>query len=263
MFDFNNLIPEPHYLIHRKSTPHWCIKPSVIPFNDLTYVVQGKAFYTIGDRTVTVKAGDLIYIPCNTFRAATQDETDPLECHSFNFYLYNQDGTPAALDLKPLTHIGNHPKLLRLCHTTNETWSRKDFGFQLEVRGYLCLIINMILNILHNPVYANNNMDIRIQHAITYINSHYAEALCINDLAEFCNLSPTYYGNLFQKTTGQSFKHYLNLVRLNHAETMLQSGEYCVNEAALHCGFSDVFYFSKLFKKYKGINPSSVSKCAN
>jgi AraC-like DNA-binding protein len=35
---------------------------------------------------------------------------------------------------------------------------------------------------------------------------------------------------------------------------------YNVSEAAAECGFSDVFYFSKVFKEHRGISPSEVIK---
>ena len=45
--DFNNMIPELHYYIHRKCTPNWKIEPHVIPFIDITYVIDGKAEYNL------------------------------------------------------------------------------------------------------------------------------------------------------------------------------------------------------------------------
>lgn len=260
MINFSNLIPEPSYFIHRKSTPNWCIKPDVVPFNDLTYIIKGEARYTIGTETFTAKAGDLIYVPCNSFRAAVTTGEEALECHSFNFYLYNQDGVAISLPLNILNHIGDQPQLLKLCATTNEVWNGKEFGYELLARGYLCIIISTVFNILLNPAYKKINSDIRIQHAVEYINAHYSEPLTIHEVAEIYHLHPVYFGNLFQKTMGCTFKHYLTRTRLNYAENLLRSGEYSVNEVAFQCGFSDVFYFSKIFKKYKGINPSTISK---
>lgn len=260
MFDFNNYIPEPHYFVNRRATPNWCIKPSVIPFHDLTYVINGKAIYSIGTQKILVQEGDLLYIPYNTFRSAVQFEDAPIECHSFNFFLYDSKGNPVSLDLPIHNHIGKHSNLLDICYKTNEIWSHKEFGFELQTRGYLCILISTVLNILFNPAYVNISTDIRIQNAIKYIKEHYAECIHINDVANVCHLCPTYFGKLFQKTTGLSFKQYLTHIRLNYAETMLKTGEYSVNETALQCGFSDVFYFSKIFKKHKGVNPSSVSK---
>ena len=74
------------------------------------------------------------------------------------------------------------------------------------------------------------------------------------------NLSPLYFGTLFKQETGLTFRQYLTNIRINQAENLLSSGMYNVSEAAAECGFSDVFYFSKVFKEHRGISPSEVIK---
>jgi AraC-like DNA-binding protein len=69
-----------------------------------------------------------------------------------------------------------------------------------------------------------------------------------------------YFGNLFKQQVGMSFRQYLTSIRLNQAENLLLSGEYRVGEVADLCGFSDAFYFSKVYRKEKGISPSKVSQ---
>lgn len=87
---------------------------------------------------------------------------------------------------------------------------------------------------------------------------HYSEPLTIDLMARQFHLHPVYYGSLFREAMGMTFKQYLISLRLNYAENMLKSGEYSVSEVALQCGFSDIFYFSKLFKEKKGIPPSGM-----
>jgi AraC-like DNA-binding protein len=45
-------------------------------------------------------------------------------------------------------------------------------------------------------------------------------------------------------------------IRIEIAKNMLYSGEYSVSQVAEQCGFSDIYYFSKAFKKAVGVNPS-------
>ena len=79
-------------------------------------------------------------------------------------------------------------------------------------------------------------------------------------MARMTNLSTLYFGNLFKQETGQTFRQYLRAIRLNQAENMLNNGIYNVSETAAECGFSDVFYFSKVFKEQRGLTPSEVVK---
>ena len=127
--DFNNMIPELHYYIHRKCTPNWKIDANVIPFIDITYVIDGKAEYNIGGHTYTVKKGDLICIPQNTYRAAVNIPEDLMECYSTNIFLRDQFGQEARLPLPIISHIGIIPRLISRFHEIHEEWLQRDFGY--------------------------------------------------------------------------------------------------------------------------------------
>jgi AraC-like DNA-binding protein len=49
---------------------------------------------------------------------------------------------------------------------------------------------------------------------------------------------------------------YINILRCEHARKMLQNGNYRVEEVAYLCGFDNMSYFSKTYKKYMGCLPS-------
>ena len=254
--DFNNLIPELHYYIHRKPTPGWKIEPCITSFIDITYVMDGKAEYTINDQTYIVNKGDLICIPQNSYRAATSIPDDLIECYATNFRLRNQTGEYVTLPLPFISHIGSNPQLIALYNEMHSEWLQQNFGYMLKVRAILCLILHLILDQLLNKNHASQD-DPRIKSSIHYMSAHYWENLTTEEMAKRYHLHPAYYGNLFQKVTGMTFKQYLISIRLNYAENLLKSGEYSVGEVALQCGFSDIFYFSKLFKAKKGIPPSA------
>lgn len=255
--DFNNMIPDLHYYIHRKPTPNWEIEASVIPFIDVTYVVDGMAEYHIGDEIYHVKKGDLICIPRNTYRAATTSSENPVESYAANFFLWSQDGRELTLPLPVISHIGIVQKLIDRHRELSDTWVQKDFGHALKVRGIMCLILHQILCLLLDKSHLTYE-DPRIKSSIHYINLHYSDPLCIDEMAQRFHLNPVYYGSLFRESMGMTFKQYVISVRLNYAENMLKSGEYSIGAVALQCGFSDIYYFSKLFKEKKGIPPSGL-----
>ncbi|MDF2597079.1 MAG: hypothetical protein K0R69_3420 [Clostridia bacterium] len=255
--DFNDMIPDLHYYIHRKCTPSWKIEPTITTFNDITYVIKGKAEYTIGNQTYIAKKGDLIYVPKNTYRTAINIPEDLMECYSANFFLHDQMGQDISLPLPIISHIGILPKLVSSFHEMHGEWLNRNFGYMLKVRSILCLILHQILNVLLNENHLIQE-DPRIKNSIHYMSTHYIEAITITTMAELFHLHPVYYGNLFQRAMGMTFKQYLISLRLSYAENMLKSGEYSVSETAVQCGFSDIYYFSKVFKAKKGISPSEL-----
>ena len=180
-----------------------------------------------------------------------------MECYSTNIFLRNQFGQEAYLPVPIISHIGIIPRLISRFHEIHEEWVQKDFGYMLKIRGILCLILYQISNLILNENHLSQE-DPRIKSSIRYMSLHYAEPLTIDRMAEQFHLHPVYYGSLFREAMGMTFKQYLISLRLNYAENMLKSGEYSVSEVALQCGFSDIFYFSKLFKEKKGIPPSGM-----
>lgn len=84
-----------------------------------------------------------------------------------------------------------------------------------------------------------------------YVAVHYNQSLKLSDAARIVDLSPVYFGNLFKQQTGMSFRQYITTIRLNQAENMLLNGENTVGEVAELCGFSDAFYFSKVYREQR------------
>lgn len=255
--DFNNMIPELHYYIHRKCTSNWKIEGAVTPFIDITYITAGKAKYIIGEQEYLVKKGDLLCIPKNSYRAAVTVPGNLMECYTTNFFLRNQQGEDISLPLPLISHIGTVSPLISRFHEIHNVWLQQDFGYMLRVRAILCLILYQVLSLLLNENHLNQ-ADPRIKNSVQYLSTHYAEPLTIDMLADQFGLHPVYFGNLFHNAMNVTFRQYLTSLRLNSAENLLKCGEYSVGDVAVMCGFSDIFYFSRLFKEMKGISPSKL-----
>ena len=56
--------------------------------------------------------------------------------------------------------------------------------------------------------------------------------------------------------TGKTITEYINEVRLKKSIELLKSGNVNITEIAIICGFNDVNYFSRLFKKKYGVSPT-------
>lgn len=259
MFDtgYMDYMPDILYYVHRKCTKTWEIERNCIDFIDLTYIVAGSAVYHVDSREYRVSTGDLLCIPSGSVRSAAIIPDNLMECYCTNIRIHNQQGKDAVLPFPLISHIGYHTDIIALYRDLNAEWLGRSPGFRLKAHAALLLILHRYFELI---VYKLDSglMDKRIKKLLLYIADHYAEAVTIKELAALAGLNPVYIGNLFKQCTGLTFRQYLTFIRLNHAEDMLRSGEYNVNEAAMLCGFSDVFYFSKVFKEKKGCSPSKI-----
>ncbi len=89
-----------------------------------------------------------------------------------------------------------------------------------------------------------------------YILEHIEESLTIRDISAQVFLAPTYLCTLFKEETGGTINGYLTRQRMLHAARLLAAGEHRVYELARRLGYSDVKYFSSLFKRELGQTPS-------
>jgi YesN/AraC family two-component response regulator len=90
---------------------------------------------------------------------------------------------------------------------------------------------------------------------ISYIEENQSSDISMNDLAEYCNLSRTVFYNKIKGLTGSSPIEFSRKIKLKAALKLLEDGAN-VSEAAFKTGFTDVKYFSRLFKIQFGYSPS-------
>lgn len=93
-----------------------------------------------------------------------------------------------------------------------------------------------------------------------YVRQHYIDGFTAVQIQEACGLSYKYAGTLFKEVTGQTIKEYQCTLRLRKAEQLLKETNKSIAEIAQLTGFSDVFYFSKIFHRKKGCPPGEYRK---
>lgn len=88
-----------------------------------------------------------------------------------------------------------------------------------------------------------------------YIAEHYTQELTLTEVAEQVGISGGYLSMMFSQSVGCGFVDYLNGVRIEHACTYLEQNFLKNYEIAYRVGFRDEKYFSRVFKKLKGMSP--------
>ena len=82
----------------------------------------------------------------------------------------------------------------------------------------------------------------------------------IEELAREMHFNRSYLNVLFKNEYGTSMQNYLVNYRLNRAAKLMQELGYTPTQAAIAVGYSDIYSFSKLFKKHIGISPAEYKK---
>lgn len=100
----------------------------------------------------------------------------------------------------------------------------------------------------------------RIYDTIVFIQRHFAEDITAEECAKNVSLSLYYFSRSFKTVTGRTFKEYLNLVRIYHANQLLSSTDKPITEIATDCGFNSVSHFIVTYKKSQNTTPLAYRK---
>ncbi|WP_229106317.1 helix-turn-helix transcriptional regulator [Paenibacillus sp. 1001270B_150601_E10] len=142
--------------------------------------------------------------------------------------------------------------LHRLLHLTRHAGEQEE----LKVRAlFYSLLAEMIdcARVIHHSSDAK-----LVEDAVLYIHHHYMEPLKLHDIASRYDKTDKHFSYVFHKELGISPMNYLIQHRLKEAERLLQQPYSTVREAARMVGYSDPYFFSKLYKKHKGVSPNQV-----
>ncbi len=99
-----------------------------------------------------------------------------------------------------------------------------------------------------------------IKKSVEYIHKNYSQDINIDDLCDYLKINKSYFCNLFKKTTGENFSHFLNLFRIEKSKILLASTDLSLLDIALEVGYSNQNYFSIVFKKTTNQTPSQYRK---
>lgn len=97
----------------------------------------------------------------------------------------------------------------------------------------------------------------RLRRMIRFLEEHYNERICLNDVAKSASVSVSEALRCFRNGVQTTPMDYLNRYRLNCACSRLTATSLSVTEIAAECGFSGAAYFDRVFRRQYGENPTA------
>ena len=223
---------------------------------EVLLVTEGEGTVMCEDEQTTVCAGDLCVID--------SDLIHRVESRDFIRYFC------LIVDNAFCRDCGLHPeqyrfmrrirsnKLAEQYHNVAEAYLAQDEFRETAVRGELLRFMVLLCRDYRvqkgasTPHHAPDG----IRRAITYVRTHYAEQIAMDDLAAVAGLSKYHFTREFKRVAGHSPVTYINMVRIHQASRMLEAGQTSVCAVAAACGFSTPSYFTKMFVRLRGMLPS-------
>lgn len=120
---------------------------------------------------------------------------------------------------------------------------------------FFCILDEVLTGVRNRRQESGHDL---VEQAMEYMNRHYRKKFSIPNLSRMYGLSSKQFAYLFQKHAHMSPNEYLISQRMNHAKKLLSTTTFSIAEISDRIGYSDPYYFSKLFKKRTGISPSTL-----
>ncbi|MCH5138339.1 helix-turn-helix transcriptional regulator [Clostridiaceae bacterium UIB06] len=262
----NDLYFHIHYCNHRETHDSWKYKSKTtrkLKHHELFFVTGGNGYITTENRGYSLKQGMLFYLKPDTQHSIESDLGDPLNFLSVhfsfvhvNYYDDKWDLTTEnnALELPVMQQFKSYYRVFYIFKKLVETWSVK-----LPAYEFLCktMLQKLLFEIYDNLKRQNTNYSttLKVEKIIKYLHENINKSITLTELSELVSLSPSYLSRTFKDTTGYSVIEFFNRMKIHKAEALIVIGDKKIKEISDSLGFKDEFYFSRLFKKIKGISP--------
>lgn len=165
-----------------------------------------------------------------------------------------------------LNFTKNPPKEVELIYNTSPevknlflqlytVWKEKQPGYMLKCKS-------IVYNVLYLFQLSNyKEVNSKIKNSMDYLYKNYLNRdFNIDKMIKQSFLSNAYFRRFFRQIYGCSIVEFVNRLRIEHAKSLIESRHYSIQQIALMTGFSDVKYFSQVFRKFSGYTPSKYNR---
>ena len=252
--------------------PHWHDEVEII------VIKKGNGIVYVNLTKYTVKSGDVIFVFPEQLHSIEQLDDNTMEYENILFKkgLLKSTGHDLCannfimplfsgiISFKPIVDesCSFHAQLLSQIENIDSLCSTKPYGYQLAIKGYLFQILFLMISNTDsdfNIDFNQKSLD-KIKMILTYISEHYHEMITIDDVANYCLYSKSYFMKFFKEALGTSFISYLNDYRLEIAAKELLASQDNILDIAIRTGFDNLSYFNRSFKRKYGITPGKYRK---
>ena len=122
------------------------------------------------------------------------------------------------------------------------------------------IFICMHRQIVKDHMIKNEYLDTEMELATQYFHENYNTNISIEDYAASRGMSVSWFIRCFKHYLGTTPMQYIVSIRIHNAQMLLETTSYNITEISSIVGYDNPLYFSRLFKKQKGMSPSDYRK---
>lgn len=248
-----------HHYISRPKGRNECI---------LIYCKSGRGWICVGDTRYEIGPNQVFVIPSGTPHSYGADDSAPWTIYWIHFM-----GTKAGVFARrmvslPLTiEPSEESRIKDRLDLFEEIYATLYAELSEENISYANLCLAHFLGTLlflkpfRSGRLSHNYLSTKVNSVIYYMNENISEKLTIQDFAAYIGYSESYFYRIFIRETGYAPIEYFNRLKINRACEYLLHSSMNVMQIAHILGFTDSYYFSRMFSRIMKISPVKYRNC--
>lgn len=247
---------------------------------ELILVTEGKAVVAADSEKHILQQGEGCFINAEVLHAAWNAGNEGCRFHSVVFHPRLVGGSMDSIFWQNYLFPLMDEKLLKMfCFQKEISWQRRAMeaienawqdcvrekaGYEFQVRSELSKLIFLLNSnrpVRQKPVSERVQRDgERIKKMLQYVQAHYMEELQVAEIAESASVSASECLRCFRNTIGITPMQYVIQFRVEKAAVLLTDTEMKITEIGAQCGFLEMSYFARTFRRVKGCTPSEYRR---
>ncbi len=241
---------------------------------ELIRILEGEFEITLNNKTYTAKKGDVIFVNSETVHHGTPKECI-YECIVFHLsFLYNDTAACKAFMEKIASrdyivdefHQNSNSDFVASVNRLFDAFANKTEGYKFRVISAFYRFLGVVAD---NRLYSVSEAQkeilydkniLKIKKILLYIRENFDKPITLEDMARKAEMSTKYFGTYFKNMTGKTPFDYLNEYRIEKAARKLLNTDTSVTDIAFSCGFNDLSYFIKTFKRINKTSPGKYRR---
>lgn len=242
--------------LYPKAYHHYMERKEGCVENIFFYCIDGEGSICVNDKKYKLQAKQAFCIPSNQKHCYYAEEENPWSILWVHFR--GDDVQYYPLDSYKVISFGSSHATNRMLYLFDLLFHVLDEPYSLGNFAYMAQVLSLILSETYMKECQDNlpGQNIHVSNIIHYMNEHLEENLTLNDLVTRFGLSKSYLNAIFHKYTKLSPIDLFVTLKMTEACKLLKSTDMYIYEVSHAVGYTDQYYFSRIFKKIVGVSPT-------
>jgi AraC-like DNA-binding protein len=269
--------PDTSFLVRYAEVPHTYDKFHYHEEFEILYNIENEGTRFVGDSIRNFKNGDLVMVGPHIPHYWLSDDryykgNEKLKARVVVIQFLEDFLGEGFIDLPEMRIIRSLFDKARfgICFQGNDAKKIGKKIFQVyEEEGWkrLLLFIEALclmgeskeFELLSSPSYIKASQNVTedsINRIFNYLILNHQKEFKLDEVASHFNMNPSAFCRYFKKSTSRTLSHVLNEIRIGFACKKMINTDKSISEICYDCGYMNVPYFNRVFKRLKGVTPN-------